>query len=201
MKKRVRPSSIKKGIKPGIKLTKKEEQKIREMSEVSLWLDGYDDIFSDFDTRSYAKRSVSDDFIYETKKFTKKKYDSEKLTLTLFVPAIKRSVTDEFKIRKRLNEHFRNHYNALKKEKKIIIGQGSWFAAIGMVLMIATSYTLFKFPEKNFLASFIITLFEPASWFLFWEGLRLIVFDSKQKTPDLEFYERMNSCRIQFYSY
>ena len=37
---------------------------------VSLWLDNYDNIFSDFDPRSYAHRELSDDFLIEAKKVT-----------------------------------------------------------------------------------------------------------------------------------
>ena len=33
--------------------------------EISLWLDSYDDIYSDFDSRHYLKRRISKDFIDE----------------------------------------------------------------------------------------------------------------------------------------
>jgi len=35
------------------------------MAELSLWLDSYDDIYSDFDARTLLKRRVSEDFIHE----------------------------------------------------------------------------------------------------------------------------------------
>ena len=30
---------------------------------VSIWIDSYDDVFSDFDPRSYDERNISDDFL------------------------------------------------------------------------------------------------------------------------------------------
>ena len=35
---------------------------------ISLWIDSYDDIFSDFDPRPFSARNISDDFLYEVKK-------------------------------------------------------------------------------------------------------------------------------------
>ena len=32
---------------------------------MSLWINCYDDIFSDFDLRAYASRNISDDFLRE----------------------------------------------------------------------------------------------------------------------------------------
>ena len=40
------------------------------MADISLWLDDYDDLFSDFDSRNYLKRRVSEDFLEELKSVT-----------------------------------------------------------------------------------------------------------------------------------
>ena len=42
------------------------------MAELNLWLDSYDDIYSDFDSRHYLKRRISEDFLYELR--TEMKY-------------------------------------------------------------------------------------------------------------------------------
>lgn len=52
-----------------------ETEKILEMSEISIWLDNYDDIFSDFDPRPYSQRSLSDDFLAEAKKIEHEFYE------------------------------------------------------------------------------------------------------------------------------
>ena len=42
-----------------------ERKRLLQMSEISLWLDTYDDIFSDFDPRPYSQREMSEDFLKE----------------------------------------------------------------------------------------------------------------------------------------
>ena len=43
------------------------------MTELNLWLDSYDDIYSDFDSRHYHKRRISEDFLYELEREMKYK--------------------------------------------------------------------------------------------------------------------------------
>ena len=44
-----------------------------DMAELNLWLDSYDDIYSDFDSSHYLKRRISEDFLYELR--TEMKYN------------------------------------------------------------------------------------------------------------------------------
>lgn len=184
-------------------LQKSEEdtQAMHQLSHISLWLDGYDDIFSDFDPRPYSQRTLSDDFLSEAKKFSKERTSGVN-ELKLLVPADKRNTYYESIIKKRIRENFRTQYDLLVKERKGMIREGLIFTVIGLALMIITSFMLFnKHPEKSLFLSFLLILFEPASWFLFWEGLRFVVFESREKKPDLEFYEKMTNCGIYFISY
>ena len=51
-------------------MSDEEKQKILEMSEISLILDTYDDMFSSFDPRPYSQRALSEDFLSEAKDTT-----------------------------------------------------------------------------------------------------------------------------------
>ena len=53
----------KEGINP-----KHEIKELLEKTQISLWLDDYADIFSDFDPRPFSQRALSDDFLNEAKK-------------------------------------------------------------------------------------------------------------------------------------
>ncbi|MBI4918434.1 hypothetical protein HY837_00765 [archaeon] len=181
-------------------LSAEEKQKLLELTQLSLWIDEYDDIFSDFDPRSYQQRALSDDFLSEAKKVSKER-PSGATELKLLVPESKRNPSHETVIRKRLRDHFKLQQILLEKEVKSVIQRGAFFAITGLVLMIATTYILFTFEEKNLIVSFLITLFEPASWFLFWEGAGLILFEAKEKKPELEFYEKLVKCEIKFFPY
>jgi len=181
-------------------LIDEEKQRLLELSQISLWLDNYDDIFSDFDSRSYNQRALSDDFLYEAKKVSKEKA-SGKIELKLLVPERIRNVNHENIIKKRLRESFKLRVDALTKEKNEIIKKGIFFLLAGFFLMIASTYILFAYSDKNLFISFLITLFEPASWFLFWEGLSQILTESKQKKPDFDFYDKMSKCEIKFFQF
>lgn len=48
-------------------------KEIIDKAEISLVLDTYDDIFSDFDPRPYGERALSSDFLDEAKKAARDK--------------------------------------------------------------------------------------------------------------------------------
>jgi hypothetical protein len=178
---------------------KEEKEKLLKMSEISLVLDHYDDIFSDFDPRPYSQRALSDDFLAETKRASRDKV-SGNIELKLLVHKALRNVQHETLIKKRLREHFKKHSIRIEQEKAKIVKEGIAFILIGMFLMAVASYMMFKNYNTLF-SSFIIILLEPGGWFFFWEGLRLVIFESKLKTPDLDFYRKMSKCDISFLAY
>ena len=178
-----------------------EKETLLKMSEISLWLDNYNDIFSDFDPRPYSQRALSDDFLQEAKRASKDKV-SGSLELQFLIPHDKRNTQLENTIKKRLREHFKKHYLQINQEVKGIIRKGLIFMFFGIIFMFLATFILFKYgSEKNILMSFLIVLLEPAGWFSFWEGLNLIIFNSKKKKPELDFYEKMSSSEILFLSY
>jgi len=178
----------------------KQRQRLLEISEISLWLDSYDDIFSDFDSRHYSERALSQDFLGEARRASRDKA-SGSIELKFLVPSYKRSPHHEMIIKKRLREHFRKHYLLLQKESKGIVKKGLIFTAVGIALMFIASYILFTDTKKTYMMHFLIVLLEPAGWFLFWEGMHMAMFDSKAKSPDFDFYKKMARCEIYFLSY
>lgn len=188
------------GSNPDVEVSEENKHKLLEMSEISLLIDTYDDIFSDFDPRPYSQRSLSDDFLFEAKKASRKT-PSDWMELKFLIPENIRNKSHENIIKRRLKEHFSKHFTLLKKEAKNMINEGLFFVALGIVLMLIATSIMFNQYEKNFFMSFLVVLMEPAGWFLFWEGLRLIIFESKTSKPDLEFYEKMSECEISFWSY
>jgi len=182
------------------RLGKEEKQKLLRMSEISLMLDDYDDIFSDFDPRPYSERSLSVDFLDEAKRASRDK-DDIGIELSFLIPKYKRNTAEEALIKKRLHEHFRKNHHRLEKEKKEVVNKGILFTVMGIIVMFVASLILFKESGKNLLISFLIILLEPAGWFLFWEGLGQVIFEAKKKKPELEFYEKMLKCEIHFLPY
>lgn len=173
-----------------------------ETQEISLRLEHYDDIFSDFDMRPYNKRALSSDFLDEMRRACRDK-NGGGIELVLHSPHDVRNEEHESTIRERLTEHFGRHKSLLQKEKGKMIGFGIGMVAMGIVCMVAATFVIFEAKEKDLLSSFLIVFLEPAAWFLLWEGMDQIIFNSKEINPELNFYRKMSdsNSRIDFRSY
>lgn len=177
-----------------------QKEKLLKDDEIGLWIENYEYLFSDFDPRPISQRGLSEDFIDEVKKASiVKDYDS--LELKFLVLKKNRNEDKEFIIKKRLKSYFRKHAFEFKKEYYNIIKQGSWFTFFGIIFMVLTTFFLVHNSDSNYLVTFLSVLLEPAGWFLFWEGLDLLIFESKRKKPNMKFYKKMFNVRITFMDY
>jgi hypothetical protein len=178
-----------------------KEERLKEEIEqagISLILDTYDDIFSDFDPRPYGERALSDDFLLECNRAARDKVEGG-FELVFSMPRNKRIINDEIRIKKRLIEHFKKH--AFKKELEVrkIKNEGILWVLIGALLMIALAFV--KTFSMQYWINLLVLVLEPAAWFSSWEGLYKIFITSKEKQPDADFYRKMASARIIFRSY
>lgn len=167
-------------------------------NEVDFWLNDFNDLFSDFDHRPYLERSLSDDFLSEAKRACQYK-DSENLKLKIFLPKKLRDKNDERVVKKRLIEHFEKHSHLLEKEHIHDFVKGIVTTIIGVVTMILVTTFLYKYSDYNDTLNTIIAVAEIAGWFLVWTGLNNIIFESRTKNPNLEFYKKMSKASIIFY--
>lgn len=181
-------------------LSVSHKRRLKRLSQISLWLDSYDDIFSDFDPRPFAERALSDDFLQEAKKASYDKNDGN-IRLQFLVPLHERKKKHEPTIQKRLRNHFKKHYTLLRNEHLKLLKMGYSFCMTGVILMLLTAYVFVHEEALNFFVTFLAVIMEPGGWFLFWEGLNIIVFESKKQKPNLDFYEKMSRCYIEFQPY
>lgn len=180
--------------------TKKSSIKdLHPLGKISLWLDRYEDIFSDFDPRPFSERALSVDFLDEAKRASREKKGN--ISVNLLIPLYIRDLKKEITIKKRLKEHFKKHYTEVHEEYKKVLRRGFAFVISGIVLMFIATFILFTFKDSSLLTTFLVILLEPGGWFLFWEGLDLIIFESKKKKPSLDFYKKMSRAFIEFDSY
>jgi len=166
-----------------------------ETSEISLRLDDYDDIFSDFDIRSYSSRALSVDFLDEIKRASFDKEESG-IELILYVPEKERNESREITIKERLAAHFRRHYSLLLEEKRRVRRLGISMVTMGILCIIVATFIVFKgSPSRSLFLSFLVVFLEPAAWFLLWEGMDQIIFNSKSTNADIEFHRKMSDSR------
>ncbi len=178
-----------------------EKKRILSMSEISLILDNYDDIFSKFDPRPYSERGLSEDFLSEIKKGCKDKSTGQ-VELTFLVPSTIKDPQRELLIEKRLKNHFQKHYDIVNKDIWAVRRTGGMWVLIGAGLsVIATLLYSHSNVSNNVLDNFAFVLFEPASWFVMWAGFEQIFNTWKKDKGDLDFYKRMTESKISFLPY
>lgn len=183
-------------------LTKEtEKENSMRQGNISLILEGYNDLFSDFDPRSYSERALSDDFLVECKRAVRDRQFSEQgFELRLLIPKAKRNLNDEAKIKKRLKMHFYKHYKEKLEDIKKIKREGwAWFF-LGVLFMLFATF-IYQYINTGFFFNLLFIISEPAGWFSFWSGLDKVFIYSRDKKPDLDFYHKMASVEVDFISY
>ena len=166
------------------------------MSELSIWLDAYDDIYSDFDSRNYTKRRISEDFIEELQMALKYRSDLPD-SIILYLPAAQRNIAIENGIIVSLKDQIRGRYYTLIGKIRRITLRGVFLLLGGFGLMLGVAFFSLKSEAGN-LAIFLKILLEPASWFMLWTGLDLLIFDFRKIKKESVFYNKISQMAIHF---
>ena len=164
-------------------------------NDIPLSLNSYEDLFSSFDFRDYSEKALSQDFINECKRAVHEKETVQELKL--FIHDSKRNIRSETQIRKRMKDHFQKHFHEKNKQLKTIKREGILWFFVGAILMFLTT---FMYGRPEFFYKFLFIIMEPASWFMFWEGLYKVFISSKEIQPDFDFYRKMDHAQVNFYS-
>lgn len=179
---------------PGIR--DKNSKEAEPGRDISLWLDGYDDLFSDFDPRPYSARNISDDFLQEVEKVTQEN-DFLIKELRLLLPEKLRNTETENIIVRRLHTQFIKSQRHFVKKKKAERRKNALFMFIGFILMFAASFVSSLKPDTIFMHALLV-LFEPAGWFFVWLGLENVFNSSRKEKAEIDFYNKMVKSRIVF---
>ena len=172
--------------------------RIAEENIVQIWLDSYDDMFSDFDPRPYSKRMWSDDFLIQIRKVIKD-HSKRISVLRILLPAkVKQEIVDKILV-KRLSVFFEDRRNAVLRNRKETVFKGILYIFLGILVMLTTEY-LSYINKNNFSWHLLLRVFEPLGWFLLWMGLDIIV-DSRKGIHDISFFSKLAASRIEFAVY
>ena len=164
-----------------------------------MWLDDYDDVFSDFDSRPLAERSLSDDFLAEMRKMVREK-PTGIVELKLLIPTAKRKKEMEAVVIKNLHVHFKHAAESIRDEINKNRRQSILLTALGFLLMIATAYIVSK-SDNSFFFKVLQILLEPSGWFMVWTGLDNIFYSRRRRKPNLAFFLKMQHAEIIFLPY
>lgn len=166
------------------------------MSELSLWLDYYDDIYSDFDSRHYLKRRISEDFLHELR--ISKKYKKERVTdVLLLLPQDKRDENSEKFIIESLKMFFTEQFRAQEDKYRTKLNTSGIILITGIVVMIINSYISFK-SLHSLPLSIVRIMLEPAGWFLLWLGFDFLFYDLREIRKEKDFFKEFSEANIHF---
>lgn len=165
--------------------------------EISLWIDKYDDVFCDFDSRPFNERALSDDFIREIRRMASEKL-CDKIEIKFNVFSDTRNEDTEAIIIKNLNTHFKNIADALRKEQRASLYKGYKNLGLGSLLILVLSY-LTTIEQTAFFHGIVLML-EPVGWFMTWSGLDQVFQISRKNDAQLDFTTKMSNADIAFTS-
>lgn len=177
-----------------------EIKNLLEKVSVSMLLDSYDAIFSDFDPRPFQERAISDDFMLEARKVLREN-EGGTHELHFLIPKLLRNEHSEEVIKERLHKHFKNTLSRLERETRFLIGKGIFLIVLGVTFMFLVSVTPRSLEQKNYFIDFLAVVFEPAGWFMAWYGFDQIFYYSKLKGRKLDFYRKMVKAELRFDTY
>lgn len=163
---------------------------------ITIWLDSYDDIFSDFDSREYDHRALSDDFLAEMRKLIREKNDAIE-DFHLLLPSGMRDAETEKVISKRLHDYFHQSYERLSEEMRALRRKAILFSAVGLFFLLTAGYISFLKPEMALL-HLLMTTCEPAGWFFVWMGYDVFANVITRKKPERDFCDTMSASTISF---
>jgi hypothetical protein len=150
------------------------DQRIKDIKEISIAIDTWDDVFSDFDPRPLNERDLSEDFIAELKK----RYRATKtggFRISIYAPITLKDDKAEKTVVQRLKKHFKFWAALRQKQLNGIRLRGGMFVGFGIVflgfLTLITYHQLFS----DFAIEILGIVLMPLGWFGIWEGFSKIV--------------------------
>jgi hypothetical protein len=152
----------------------KVKQRLDDINAISIAIDTYDDIFSDFDPRDISQRDLSEDFIIELT-HRHRQTQKGKFDVVLVGPKTIEDPQLEKKIVSRLNKYFHQKYLRYIKSINEIRTRGLMYVAFGMFMLFGLTYLTYFMKLDKMTLELIGIVFIPLGWFGIWEGFSKIV--------------------------
>ena len=173
------------------------KQRLDDINAISIAIDTYDDIFSDFDPRDLTQRDLSEDFIIEItrrhRQEMKGKYD-----VVLVAPKSIEDPVAEKKIISRLNKYFHQKYTRYAKSINDLRLRGSLYIVFGMVLLMTMSLLTYYNKIDRLKLEIVGIVFMPLGWFGIWEGFSKIVDIPFKLGRDTQVYKKLSKASYKF---
>lgn len=176
---------------------KELEHYIRDIQEISIAIDSWDDIFSDFDPSPLEQRVLSEDFLIELRK-RHRESRSGNFIVTIYAPLSLKDENTEHIVTKRLKQYFKYRYVAITREISKLRKKGTLFILVGIILLgILTLLTAYGVVNK-ILLELIGIIVVPLGWFGIWEGFSRVIEPSPKSVLDQELFNKLSKATLKF---
>jgi hypothetical protein len=173
------------------------EEHIKDIQEISIAIDSWDDVFSDFDPSPLEQRILSEDFLLELKKRYRETQRGN-FIITIYAPMTLKDDASERIVIKRLKQYFRFRHLSVQKEINAAIRKGFIFVVFG-ISFLSTLTLIAYFKLLNTLALELLSIIlMPLGWFGIWEGFSRIIDPSPLAKQDLELFTKLSKAAIKF---
>ena len=166
------------------------------MEALRLWLDSYNDLYSDFDSRHFGRRRISEDFMLELRQAMTGEYTASK-ELVLLLPTTERKPEAEKQIIERLTTYFSNQFKDAQSTHNKKVRAGWILIVSGLAIMVINAWISLQYPEQNVIMASRVVL-EPAGWFMMWTGLDILFTDRKVLRKEMLLFRSLAGMKIQF---
>ncbi len=173
------------------------EEHIRDIQDISIAIDSWDDIFSDFDPSPIEHRILSGDFVSELKKRYRETQRGN-FIVTIYAPLSLKDDTSEKLVIRRLKQYFKFRHLSVQKDINNAIAKGGLFVVCGVVFLgFLTLATYYKLVDRLALELIGIILM-PLGWFGIWEGFSRIIEPMPLSRQDLELFWKFSKAQYKF---
>ena len=170
---------------------------IKELKEIDIVIDTWDDIFSDFDPSPLSERTLSEDFIVELKKRYRETRKGD-FAVTIYAPVSLKDARSETTIIQRLKRHFKHRSLQRQKEINLIRIKGVIFVLLGICfltfLTLAAYFKLFN----DLIIDILGIVVMPLGWFGIWEGFSKVVDTSPKFIQEELLYNKLARAQYRF---
>ena len=176
---------------------KKEEEHIQDIQDLSVAIDTWDDIFSDFDPGPIEKRVLSEDFLTEIKKRFREPRRGQ-VTVAFLAPAALKDEEFERKVIRRLKQYFKFRSLSVLKEINDLRRRGFYFVLIGICSLATLTFLTYYKTAEQLTLELIAIILMPLGWFGIWEGFSRIIEPSPYMKKDHGVFSRLAKASIKF---
>jgi hypothetical protein len=173
------------------------EEHIKDIQEISIAIDSWDDVFSDFDPSPLEQRILSEDFLLELRKRYRETQRGNYI-ITIYAPIALKDDASERIVIKRLKQYFRFRHLATVKEINDVRRKGTLFVFFGIIFL-STLTLIAYYKMLSLLALELLGIvLMPLGWFGIWEGFSRITEAPPLLKQDLELFGRLSKAAYKF---